>query len=174
LTATAAAVALVLGLAGCTKAAPPAQVIQVFAPADRKAAPSLSGDLLDGSGAYQAATAGKVVVVNFWGSWCTPCVSEAPELEAVYKAHEAEGVAFVGVDVRDDVDNARAFAAQNTSFPSILDPSSRVALTFAVQPNAVPATIIIDRQGRIAAIARGEVYRTDLEPVVVSLLAEAG
>jgi thiol-disulfide isomerase/thioredoxin len=162
-------------LAACTGKAPPEDRIQVFAPADRKPAPALHGDLLDGSGPFDPTVLrGKVVVVNFWGSWCGPCVGEAPELEAVYAAHKENGVAFLGVDVRDEVDNARAFARQYITYPSISDPSSRVALDFEVVPNAVPNTIILDRQGRIAAVARGPVYQLDLEPVVVDLLAEAG
>jgi len=163
-------------LTACTGGTSPSfEGFQVFEPGDRKPAPSLRGDLLDGSGAFDStALAGKVVVVNFWGSWCGPCVGEAPELEAVYSAHKESGAAFVGVDVLDQVDNARAFARQHMTYPSIFDPSSRVALDFAVVPRAVPNTIILDRQGRIAAVARGQVYQTDLEPVVVDLLAEAG
>jgi thiol-disulfide isomerase/thioredoxin len=172
----AAALALVaFSLVGCTgRTAPPAGLFQTFAPADRKDAPLLSGDLLDGSGAYDAAPQeGNVVVVNFWASWCGPCVGEAPELDAVYDAHKGDGVVFVGINVYDQLDSARAFARQHTTFPSVFDPSSRVALGFAVQPNAIPSTIVLDRQGRIAAIARSEVAQAELEPVVEALLAEA-
>jgi thiol-disulfide isomerase/thioredoxin len=163
-------------LAGCTdKAAPPTDRFEVFAVSDRRPAPQLQGELLDGSGTYDAgADDGKILVVNFWGSWCGPCVDEAPELEAVYTARADEGVSFVGINVRDEVDNARAFAAQHFTYPSIFDPSSRLALDFAVAPNAIPSTIVIDRQGRIAAIARGSVYYSDLDPLVAELLAEAG
>jgi thiol-disulfide isomerase/thioredoxin len=169
------ALALLAGLAGCAgRAAAPMDPIQVFAPADRKAGPELTGELLDGSGTYDSATvAGKVLVVNFWGSWCGPCVGEASELEATYQAQQASGVEFLGVDVLDQRDNARAFAQQNNTYPSIFDPASKLALGFAVQPNAVPVTIILDRQGRIAAVARAAVVRTELEPVVASLAAEA-
>lgn len=166
----------VLGLlAGCTgRPAPAAELIQVFAVADRKPAPLLAGELLDGSGEYDPAThAGDVLVVNVWASWCPPCVGEAPELEAVYSAHKDDGVAFLGINVRDEVDAARAFARQHTTFPSLFDPSSRLMLGFDVHPNAIPATIVIDRQGRIAAIAQAAVVASELEPVVVALLEEA-
>ncbi|HEX5994631.1 MAG TPA: TlpA disulfide reductase family protein [Jiangellales bacterium] len=170
-----AVVATLLGLvAGCTGgAAPPAELIQVFAPDDRAVAPDLTGELVDGGGTYEPADhEGEVLVVNFWASWCGPCVGEAPELEAVYAGHKESGVAFLGVNVRDELDAARAFARLNTTYPSIFDPSSRLALGFDVHPNAIPATIVIDRQGRIAAIARTAVVASELEPVVVGLLEE--
>jgi thiol-disulfide isomerase/thioredoxin len=161
-------------VSGCTGGPGPApDLIQVFAPDDRPAAPELTGDLVDGSGTYDPAThAGEVLVVNFWASWCGPCVGEAPELEAVYAAHRDNGVAFLGLNVKDEIDAARAFARQHTTFPSIFDPSSRLALGFDVHPNAIPATIVLDREGRIAAIARTAVVASELEPVVAALLEE--
>jgi thiol-disulfide isomerase/thioredoxin len=175
LAVVALAVAALLGLSACTGGgSAPADRIQVFAAADRKAAPELTGELLDGSGTYDPAThAGAVLVVNFWGSWCGPCVGEAPELEAVYAAHKDAGLAFLGINVRDELDSARAFAAQHTTYPSILDPSSRLVLGFEVHPNAIPSTIVIDRQGRVAAVARGPVVQSELEPVVTALLEES-
>jgi thiol-disulfide isomerase/thioredoxin len=170
-----AILSVLVGLvSGCTGGpAPTPDLIQVFAPADRSAAPELTGELLDGTGTYDPATyAGEVLVVNFWASWCGPCVGEAPELEAVYAAHRDDGVAFLGLNVRDEIDAARAFARQHTSYPSIFDPSSRLALGFDVHPNAIPTTIVIDRDGRIAAIARAAVVASELEPVVAALLEE--
>lgn len=166
----------VLGLlTGCTgRPAPAAEVLQVFAPADREPAPTLTGELLDGSGTYDPAThAGQVLVVNVWASWCPPCVAEAPELEAVYAAYQDRGVAFLGINVRDELDAARAFARQHTTFPSIVDRSSRLMLGFNVHPNAIPSTIVIDRQGRVAALAQTAIVAAELEPVVAALLEES-
>jgi thiol-disulfide isomerase/thioredoxin len=169
------AVALVglLGLSACTgKVTPVTSGFTVFAPEERQAAPTLSGELLDGS-TFEGLPAGQVAVINFWGSWCPPCVAEAPELEGTYQAQKPNGVVFLGIDVRDpSKDDARAFAKQHMSYPSIYDFSSRNALGFAVAPNAVPATFLIDKQGRIAAVSRTAVVRAELEPLITALLAE--
>jgi thiol-disulfide isomerase/thioredoxin len=164
-------------LAGCTaKAATPgpSQTIQVFQPADRKPSPDLVGDLLDGSGTFKLADhVGEVVVINFWGSWCAPCVAEADDLEATYLATKDSKVTFIGINVRDERDPAKSFLVGRATYASLFDPSSKLALAFAVAPTTIPTTIIVDRAGRIAAIARAAVQRDELEPVVKTLAAES-
>jgi thiol-disulfide isomerase/thioredoxin len=147
---------------------------QRFQPAQRVAAPKVTGNLLDG-GAYDLKRhRGTVVVVNFWASWCAPCRLEAPELAEVYQATRSEGVEFVGINIRDDKDKALAFEESfSVPYPSLFDPAGRTALGFReVPPNAIPATIVIDRGGRIAAVFRKALLREDLEPVVREIAAE--
>ena len=171
-------VALVLvlaALAGCSgPAGAPAATngIQVFAVADRKPAPDLSGDLLDGSSFDSASHAGDVLVVNFWAQWCAPCVAEASDLEATYQATKASKVFFLGINTRDERDKAKSFLVGRATYPSLFDPAGRLALGFSVVPSAIPSTVIIDRQGRIAAITRQSIQRSELEPVVSQLAAE--
>ncbi|HEU5155441.1 MAG TPA: TlpA disulfide reductase family protein [Streptosporangiaceae bacterium] len=126
---------------------------RVIEPADRKPAPRVRGTTLDGEPFDLAALRGKVVVVNFWASWCAPCRGEAPALEQVYREHKSRGVEFAGVDIKDDREPARAFVRKfKVGYPSIVDPDGQVTLAFRdVPPNAVPSTLILDRQGRIAA-----------------------
>jgi thiol-disulfide isomerase/thioredoxin len=130
---------------------------RVIKPADRKPAPRAGGTTLDGKTFDLAALRGKVVVVNFWASWCAPCRGEAPALEQVYQEHKAKGVEFAGVDIKDDTEPARAFVRKfKVGYPSVVDQDGQVTLAFRdVPPNAVPSTLILDRQGRIAASVIG-------------------
>ena len=139
----------------------------------RPAAPEVSGELLEG-GAYDSATsAGKVVVVNFWGSWCAPCRAEIDDLEAVYEATKASGVDFLGINIRDSRDAALAFHNQRVAYPSVFDPSSKLALGFQIPPNSIPATIVLDRAGDIAYVIRRGVTQQQLQPIVERVAAEA-
>lgn len=142
---------------------------------ERVRAPEVTGTLLDGSEFRLTDWAGKVVVINFWGSWCGPCRVEAPELRAVYEATRASGVEFLGVDVRDQRQLAIAFEQRfGIDYPSIFDPRGEVALRFQNTPvNAIPSTIVIDRAGRVASIFPRPLREEDLLPVVTALSEEA-
>src|SRR3954454_14383207 len=145
-----------------------------LAPGDRARVGQVSGELLTGTHFDLASWRGKVVVVNFWGSWCAPCRSEAKALDAVYRNERSRGVEFLGVNVRDDPARALAFIrSHGISYPSLSDPSSVLALRFpGLPPDATPTTIVIDRQGRIAARQSGEIFYTQLRDVVDRAVAE--
>ncbi len=142
----------------------------------RPAAPAVQGDALDGGRIDLTAHRGDVVVLNFWASWCGPCRAEAAELLSVAADTKTSGVTFLGINVRDDRDKAAAFAqAHGLDYPSVFDPAGRVALGFKdVPPNTTPATVVVDRQGRIAAVFRKALLREELAPVVRKVAAERG
>jgi thiol-disulfide isomerase/thioredoxin len=139
----------------------------------RPPAPALAGELLDGGTYDLSQDRGQVVVVNFWGSWCGPCRAEIDDLEQTYEATKAQGVKFLGINVRDDRDKAKAFQDGRVTYPSVVDPASKLALEFDVPPNTIPATIILDRSGRIAVVIREAVQRNEFEPIVARVAAEA-
>lgn len=144
-------------------------------PADqRTAAPAFSGELLDGSSFDSASLEGDIVVLNFWGSWCGPCRIETPEFQTVYEEVGGQGVQFLGVDVKDERQLAVAFYAdKGVEYSSMFDPRGEVALAFRGFPaNAVPSTILIDRQGQVAAVYTAAVAADDLRSALSALLDE--
>jgi len=141
---------------------------------DRQPAPELSGMTLDGKPLAVSDYRGKVVVLNFWASWCGPCRDETPALTEVATRSRAAGVQFVGVNVKDQQGSARAFErAQKVPYPSLYDQPGRLLLRFRSSvPQSPPTTLVLDRQGRIAASYPGQVRLSELLPRVQQIAAE--
>jgi thiol-disulfide isomerase/thioredoxin len=159
--------AVLLATAGCTTTGTGDKgyvegdgVITLLPPAQRHQPGSVGGTTLEGARVSLSSYAGKVVVINVWGSWCPPCRSEAAALSAA--AHELmpKGVVFLGINTRDtSSDNALAFQrTRGVPYPSIFDPGGRNLLAFdgTLSPNAIPSTVVIDAQGRVAASIIGQ------------------
>ena len=147
-------------------------------PASRGTPGALSGpDLMDTARTISLNDfAGKVVVINIWGQWCGPCRAEITQLQKVYDATRAEGVAFLGIDVRDnDIDAPRDFITdRKITFPSIYDPAMRTMIAFGGKypTTVIPSTVVLDREHRVAAVFLRELLAQDLLPVVQRLAAE--
>lgn len=136
-----------------------------------------SGETVEGGTFDSADTVGEVTVVNFWYAGCAPCRVEAPILEEVSQSFGGDGVNFVGVNVRDQAGTAASFEeTYGVTYPSILDVNEGTAqLAFAgdVPPAAVPTTIVLDQEGRIAARVLGQLTDASiLESIIDGLLAE--
>lgn len=142
-----------------------------FVPAGhRKSAPDLTGKTLTGSTESLTSLRGRIVVVNFWASWCSPCRSETPLLVSLAKSQPR--VAFLGVNEKDGTSAARAFArANNVTYPSIIDRIGQLAAAWPVAPG-LPSTFVLDSGGRIAARFTGGVVASDLTPIFARLQAE--
>lgn len=134
--------------------------ITVLDVAKRKAPEKVSGETLEGDPVSLSAYRGKVVVVNVWGSWCPPCRSEADDLAVAAKELMPKGVVFLGINTRDNSrETALAFErSRKVPYPSIFDPGGRTLTAFhrTLSPNAIPSTVVIDAQGRVAASIIGE------------------
>jgi thiol-disulfide isomerase/thioredoxin len=142
--------------------------------ADRIPAPTIRGETLDGSTIDLASMRGKVVVMNFWASWCNPCRAESPNLVKVANDNAARGVAFVGVNIKDERSAARRFdEVHAVPYPSLFDqPGIILTRLHKLIPQQPPSTLLIDRTGRIAGIFRGGVTETELSGPVQALAAE--
>jgi thiol-disulfide isomerase/thioredoxin len=147
--------------------------VQVIPAGDRVPAPPLEGVALNGGVINIRDFAGDVVVLNFWASWCAPCRDEQPTLNQVYAAQHPNGVEFVGVNIQDNNAAARSFVRNHdVRYPSIVDEPDASAVQFEPRlPATPPITVIVDRQGRVAARILGGV-RGILAALVAQLVAE--
>jgi thiol-disulfide isomerase/thioredoxin len=149
----------------------------LYAAGHRPLAPEFTGTTLTGSKLSFSSYRGKVVVLNFWGSWCVPCREEAPILAAVAGKYQPSGVSFLGVDVRDTTASALAFTHSfHVAYPSVIDQSSAITLDFTAKvPIAgTPTTLVVDRTGHIAGAVFGTVTYPGLTAIVAKVTAEGG
>jgi thiol-disulfide isomerase/thioredoxin len=144
--------------------------ITSVAEADRRAPGPVAGTTLDGREAALAAYRGKVVVLNVWGSWCPPCRAEAPMLATAARDLQRKGVVFLGINSRDPEQAApRAFERRfEVPYDSIYDPTGRTLLAFrgTLPANAIPSTVVVDAEGRVAGSNLGAITRTTLYDLV--------
>lgn len=150
--------------------------MQVFAKDQRGERVEFSGTTDAGDQLQSADFENEVVVVNFWYASCPPCRVEARDLQELNEEYSAKGVNFVGVNVYDQAATARSFAEEfGVTYPSILDvedASVRLAFSDNVPPQAIPSTLVLDREGRVAALIRGVADRSVLSTMIDDVLAE--
>ena len=183
----------VIVLAGCTSSDPLAELYRegtgqgyisgdgaytVIAESDRGEPVEFSGLIENGDSVSSDDYRGDVLVVNFWYAGCPPCRLEAADLETLSQRFAADGVSFLGVNIRDEAPTALSFAKEfGVTYPSILDVNDgavRLAFAGQVAPNAVPTTLVLDQQGRVAARISGLLTEPSvLRSMITDVLAEA-
>jgi peroxiredoxin len=152
--ACAGALAALLFAAGVSAAAGPQGLVAI---AERPAAPALALPEDETKTLHRLADLrGKVVLVNFWATWCPPCRKELPSMERVWQLLKNEGFVVLGVNVDESSDEIYAFTAgmeTPPTFPLLLDEGARVAQAWPVK--GLPTTYVVDKKGRIAFAAVG-------------------
>jgi thiol-disulfide isomerase/thioredoxin len=148
--------------------------VVTWAPQDREPAPAIDAETIEGERLALDELDGPVVV-NFWASWCGPCRRETPHLNAVVQAYADEGVSVVGINAKDDLANAQAFASSSgLTYPSWFDPDQALAADFgAGGAVGLPTTLILDRDHRVAVRFFGEITGAALGPRLDEILAES-
>lgn len=146
-----------------------------YAAADRGEAVDISGTLFDGTAVSSADWAGQVTVLNFWYAACAPCRAEAPDLVELHDTLAPRGAQFYGVNIRDEQATAEAFERTfEIPYQSFDDKDGGVLLgmTQYVPPQAVPTTLVLDQEGRVAARILGLADRSTLNTLISDALAE--
>lgn len=137
---------------------------------DGEAAPTFSLALYGGGEIDSQQLRGKVVMLDFWASWCLPCREEAPVLAQVYAEYEERGVEFVGVNLWDNAGDAEVFLQQQGhEYPNGIDEGGKIAISYGVR--GIPEKFFIDRDGRIARKFSGPMTADRLRLILESMLA---
>ncbi|UQA91139.1 TlpA disulfide reductase family protein [Streptomyces halobius] len=142
----------------------------------RPTAPDIFGKSLDGEPLRLSDYRGSVVLLNVWGSWCDPCKAEAPHLARAFEKTRDRGVQFLGINTRDmSTGPAKDFERRyGITYPSFYDPRGELVLRFKghLLAQAIPSTVVMDRQGRIAARAPRVLNERDILGMLNPLIAE--
>ncbi|MFH8614520.1 TlpA family protein disulfide reductase [Streptomyces sp. NPDC017979] len=152
--------------------------ISTVAKEDRKAIGKVAGETLEGESLDVADLKGKVVVLNVWGSWCEPCRAEAPAFAKVAKDTKAQGVEFVGLNTRDSTkgDAIKFEEEYGVPYQSLYDPAGKLIISGfpkgTLHPQAIPSTVVLDRDGKVAARSLKAISEKDLRKMVDPVIAE--
>jgi thiol-disulfide isomerase/thioredoxin len=174
-------VPLLAGCMGGEKAPRPARPhaeivgLTIYPAGQRQLVPAVAGTSLDGGHLSLAGIGrGKVVFLNVWASWCTPCRAEMPMLARNARRLAPRGVRFLGLDEQDRRSAARSFVrSAGVAYPSVVDPDGTVLLRLSMLPQkGIPSSLVIDRRGHIAARVIGRVTTADLSRILAVLRIE--
>ncbi len=114
---------------------------------------------------------GKVVIINFWASWCLPCREEAAYLEQTWRKYQNQGVVFIGVDYADTEKEARAYIKEfDITYVNGPDLGTRISQAYNIK--GVPETFYVDKRGQLRGLNVGPLKAPELDHKIDELLAE--
>lgn len=166
--------ATIVPLTGCGRDLPAEPGVDTVATAERAEPLALVGTTLDGQPFDLADLRGRIVVLNSWASWCVPCRDETPDLVALSESSDPDDVVVVGLNVTDDEAAARAFVDEfDIPYPVVSDPDGALLRTIpGVPPASLPSTVILDREGRIAARIIGGTDSIELATLIAQVMRQ--
>ena len=141
--------------------------------ASRAAPPHFSSSTIDTRRVSMRDLRGKVVLMNFWASWCAECRPEMPVLEQLHRELAPQGLAVIGINAREEQGAVRRYANElGLSFPLVLDPDGKINAQYGVV--GLPTTFLVGQDGRVVALAVGprEWASTPARALIQALLAE--
>ena len=142
-------------------------------PISKGPAPPLSLSLLGGGIVTLADLKEKVVMVDFWSSWCPPCIREAPILATIYREYEDQEVEFVGVAIWDEESEVTRYIRRfGVTYPNGIDARGEVAIDYGVR--GIPEKYFIDRDGQLVRKFVGPVTAESLRAIIEELLDSPG
>jgi thiol-disulfide isomerase/thioredoxin len=161
---------LVVAAAACTRVPPPAHADCAGVEDCR---PALKLQTLDGAPLGDEALQGKVVLVNFWATWCAPCARELPALQSVYSRHQGQGFEILGVVTGDEATDVevKGFAARRHVAYPLVRSEADLERRFQMG-DALPTSMLYDRRGKLVRRWQGDISETRLEELVTKTLAD--
>lgn len=155
---------------GAVATTPPSGTTRPSNPLGMKPAPEIEMKTLDGQPFSLASLRGRVVLLNFWATWCVPCRQEIPDLGALQRDFGARGLTVVGVSADDTADDVRDFQKAIAQDYTVLLGTTEAKAKYEVV--GLPKTFVIDRAGRIRQTLTGERKRAQFEAEILPLLEE--
>ena len=116
-------------------------------------APDFTGELIDGTSITLSELQGKPVIINFWATWCGPCVKEMPAFERL-KDDFGDKIGIIAVNCGDDAETVKDFVEENGyTFPVVLDEEYSISMLYPT--NSIPYTVVVDAEGKVTHISTG-------------------
>ena len=123
---------------------------------------------VDGKDVLLSSYKGQAVWLTFGASWCAACVSEAPDIQAAYEKHKAEGVVILSISISEDSATVRDYVGRvGLTFPQIADPDTRIASAYRV--NGIPAHYFIDRTGVLREMKTGALSSEQMDKSLAAI-----